>query len=114
MYNESNHTSNFPSYLKLADVNLAHKKDERILKGNYRNVSILPPVPKIFEREMFNQISTYIDRYLSPFPCGFRKGYSTQCLSVMLDKWSKALDKGKLAGALQIFRKHLSVLIRSF
>ena len=33
--------------------------------------------------------------------CGFRKGYSTQhCLTVMLDKWNKAIDSGKLAGAL--------------
>ena len=32
---------------------------------------------------------------------GFRKGYSTQhCLTVMLDKWNKAIDNGKLAGAL--------------
>ena len=101
MYNESNRTSNFPNSLKLADVTPAHKKDERIIKGNYRNVSILPPVSKIYERDMFDQISAYIDKFLSPFLCGFRKGYSTQhCLSVMLDKWSKALDNGKFAGAL--------------
>ena len=32
---------------------------------------------------------------------GFRKGFSTQyCLIVMLDKWSKAMDQGKFAGAL--------------
>ena len=65
MYNESNHTSNFHSSLKLADVTPAHKKDERILKGTYRNVSILYAVSKIYEREMFDQISTYINRYLS-------------------------------------------------
>ena len=39
MYNESNRKSNFPNSLKLADVTPAHKKDERIIKGNYRNVS---------------------------------------------------------------------------
>ena len=44
MYNESNRKSNFPNSLKLADVTPAHKKDERIMKGNYRNVSILPPL----------------------------------------------------------------------
>ena len=33
--------------------------------------------------------------------CGFRKGFSTQhCLTVMLECWKKAIDKGKLAGAL--------------
>ena len=34
---------------------------------------------------------------LSPYLCGFRKGYNTQyCLMVMLEKWKKALDKKKL------------------
>ena len=50
---------------------------------------------------MFDQISDYIDKFLSPYLCGFRKGYSTQhSLIVMLEKWRKALDNGKLAGAL--------------
>ena len=39
--------------------------------------------------------------YLSPYLCGFRKGFSTQhCLTVMLECWKKTIDKGKLAGAL--------------
>ena len=43
----------------------------------------------------------YIDQYLSPFLFGFRKGFSTEyCLIVMLEKWKKAVDQGKLAGAL--------------
>ena len=50
---------------------------------------------------MYDQIYAYIDHYLSPYLCGFRKGFSTQhCLTVMLERWKKAIDKGKLAGAL--------------
>ena len=50
---------------------------------------------------MYDQIYAYIDNYLSPYLCGFRKGFSTQhCLTVMLECWKKAIDKGKLAGAL--------------
>ena len=101
MYNDSNNTSNFPNSLKSADVTPIHKKEERTMKDNYRPVSILPPVSKKIERNMFDQISSYIDKYLSPFLFGFRKGYSTQhCLSVMINKWKKAMDSGKLAGAL--------------
>ena len=101
MYNVSSGNSSFPNALKLADVTPVHKKMERINKDNYRPVSILPPVSKIFERNMFDQTSSYIDKYLSPFLCGFRKGYSTQhCLMVMINKWQKAMDNGKLAGAL--------------
>ena len=64
-------------------------------------MSILPTISKIFERNMYDQISLYINKYLSPYLCGFRKGYSTQhCLTVMLERWKKALDNGKIAGAL--------------
>ena len=94
MYNNSNRNSNFPNSLKLADVTPVHKKEERTMKDKYRPVSILPPISKIFERNMFDQMSSYIDKYLSPFLCGLRKGFSTQ------HRWKKAIDSGKLAGAL--------------
>ena len=50
---------------------------------------------------MQNDISKYINNYLSPYLCGFRKGYSTEtCLMAMLECWKKALDKNKIAGAI--------------
>ena len=91
----------FPNSLKLADVTPAHKKDDTTNKTNYRPVSILPTISKIFERDMFNQIFEYIEQYLSPYLCGFRKHYNTQnCLMVMIEKWKKALDKKEKAGAV--------------
>ena len=43
----------------------------------------------------------FMNDKLSPYLCGFRKGYNTQyCLMVVLEKWKKALDKKKVAGAL--------------
>ena len=51
LLNDSNCNSDFPSALKLADVTPTHKKDERIIKGNYRPVSILPPVSKVFRKK---------------------------------------------------------------
>ena len=96
MCNESISNVAFPDSLKLADITPAHKKEERTKKNNYRPVSILPSISKIFERKMYDQISLYINKYLSPYLCGFRKGYSTQhCLTVMLERWKKALDNGK-------------------
>ena len=101
MYNDSKSKADFPSSLKLADITPAHENNDRSTKNNYRPVSILPSISKVFERNMFDQISTYIDKYLSPFLCGFRKGFSTQyCLTVMLERWKKAMDNGKLAGGL--------------
>ena len=101
LYNDSNSNLEFPDKLKLADITPTYKKDDATNKENYRPVSILPSVSKLFERIMFEQISEYINKFLSPYLCGFRKGYSTQnCLIVMLEKWKQALDNGKLAGAL--------------
>ena len=91
MYNEAKSKADFPSSLKLADITPAHKKDERTIKNNYRPVSILPSISKIFERNMYDQIYAYIDNHLSPYLCGFRKGFSTQhCLTVMLERWKKS------------------------
>ena len=100
IFNDSILSCTFPGPLKLADITPAHKKNETTKMDNYRPVSILPTVSKIFERSMYDQIYAYMDNHLSHFLCGFRKGYSTQhCLMIMLEKWRKALDKRNIAGA---------------
>ena len=66
---------------KLVNISLAFKKGDRNFKENYRPVSILSNISKIFEQCMFRQISRFMDSYLTKKQCGFRKGYSPQyCL----------------------------------
>ena len=85
----------------MADITAGHKKFDKSNKANYRPVSILPTISKVFERNMFEQIDTYMSDYLSQCLCGFRKGYNTQsCLIIMLEKWRKALDNRNIAGGL--------------
>ena len=43
--------------LKMADITPVHKKESRSAKNNYRQVSILPNISKLYERIMFKQIS---------------------------------------------------------
>ena len=92
---------NFPENLKLADATpIFEKKDETFFE-NYRPVSILPTVSKIFERIMQKQITDYIGKFLSPFLCGYRKGFSTQyALLSLIERWRLCLDKQGFAGAL--------------
>ena len=91
----------YPSPLEWTDITPVHKKDDRSLKSNYRPISILTSVSKIFERIIHDQILIFVEQYLSPYLCGFRKEYSTQyCLIIMLERWKKALDNRKIAGAL--------------
>ena len=100
-FNDSISTNEFPELLKNADITPSHKKDERTKKENYRPISILPPVSKIFERNIYEQICVYMNNHLSDYLCGFRKSYNTQhCLILMIEKWRKALDTQNLAGAL--------------
>ena len=92
---------NFPENLKLADVTPIFKKKDKTFVENYRPVSVLPTVSKIFERIMQKQITDYIGKFLSPFLCGYRKGFSTQyALLSLIERWRLCLDKQGFAGAL--------------
>ena len=100
-FNESIISCKFLSVLKLADVKPVHKKTSRFEKTNYRPVSLLLNISKIFERCMHRQISKYFETVLSKFQRGFRKGYSTQdCLLAMVENCKKALDQGNEYRAL--------------
>ena len=68
----------FSTNLKNADVTPVFKKYNPLLAKNYRPVSVLRTVLKIFERLLQKQIIDYINQYLSPLLCGYRKGFSTQ------------------------------------
>ena len=100
-FNKSIDFGNFPVNLKNADVTPAHKNGARTDKGNYRPVSILPAMSKIYERLLYDQISNYMETKLSDNLCGFRKGRSAQhCLIVMLEKWRTTLDRRGFSGVL--------------
>ena len=91
----------FPSNLKVADITPTFKKDDRLLKSNYRPISILPTLSKIFEKILYMQIYEYFNDIFSKYLCGFRKGHSTQhCLLFMLEKLRKYLDNGLKTGIL--------------
>ena len=98
------HGKKFASQLKLADITPLHKKLEAIKKENYRPVSLLPVVSKLFERVMQKQMIAYIEKFLSPYLCGYRKGFNSQyALIAMIEKWKKCLDgEGGFAGAIMM------------
>ena len=74
IYNASKDDHTFPETLKNADVVPIHKKEERTKKENYRPVSLLPIVSKLFEREMYNQLLAFIETHLSPLSIWVPKG----------------------------------------
>ena len=91
----------FPTKLKLAEINPIFKSLENNFVGNYRPVSVLPVVSKIFERIMQRQINSFVEKHLSPFLCGYRKGYSSQyALLAMIERWKLSLDNNSFAGGV--------------
>ena len=62
---------------------------------------------------MHKQIGFYIDQFLSPYMCGYRKGFSTQHARLpLIEKWKKVLDNKGYGGAILMdFQKPLTPLI---
>ena len=99
--NYSIQDSSFPQELKLSEVIPVYKKLNPLQKENYRPVSLLPPVSKVFERIIHKQITNYMTDKLAHSIAGFRKSHGTQnSLAMMLQKWKRALDKGGYVSAL--------------
>ena len=77
------------------------KKDSRTDKKNFRPISILPNVSKIYERCLHKQLEEYFQALFSKCQCGFQKGYSViNALLPMIEKLRKSLDDGGAFGAL--------------
>ena len=86
---------NLPDKLKLVDIALLHKNDDVTNKTNYRPISMLPIVSKVFEKLIQNQIGAFIDTKLFAFMCGYRRGYSTQYALIALIKKLKKSEEGR-------------------
>ena len=63
--NNAIETSTFPEQLKYADVKRVFEKDSRTDKNNYRPISILPNISKIYERCINKQLEEYFQALLS-------------------------------------------------
>ena len=68
---------------------------------NYRPISILSALSKIFERIVSEQIEKFMAGMLSPLLSGFRQGYSTHhALFRVVEKWKKHLDMMGIVGTI--------------
>ena len=93
--------STFPSKLKQAQVTPLHKKNDPMLKSNYRPVSILQIPSKIYEKVLSEQLSSYFDSIFNDFLCAFRKGHGCQTtLLRLLEDWKYALDSNEYVASI--------------
>ena len=50
----------FPEIFKITEITPIYKKANLLEKDNYRPISILPNISKIYERIMHNQITDFL------------------------------------------------------
>ena len=92
-------TGIFPKELKISRVKPLFKSGDPLQFNNYRPVSLLPSLSKIFEHIIFYQIMCYLteNSLLSSEQFGFRPGHSTELAALrMVDHIIKQMDNGKL------------------
>ena len=89
-------TGIFPDKLKIAKVVPIYKSDDESIFNNYRSISVLPALSKVFEKIVFNQTYAYVDDHNQFFgnQYGFRKKHSTElAVSEVIDIITNQLDK---------------------
>ena len=85
----------FPRSLKIAKVIAVFKQCSRTSCHNYRPISVLSALSKIFEECILNQLVFYftMEDFMIPNQYGFRQGRTTtECLVDLLNKVTTALD----------------------
>ena len=91
----------FPTNLKIEQVAPIYKKKSTPNKANYRPVSLLPIMSKVFERVIYTQLMSHFNKKFNPFLSAFRPGYgcNTTLLKIIED-WKESLDKNHYVAAI--------------
>ena len=89
----------FPNEMKLANVLPLFKSGDPMLFNNYRPVSLLCVLSKVFEKAMYSRLLSFIENHnlLFQYQFGFRQMHSSyMALMIMMDKITAAMDRGDL------------------
>ena len=98
LFNKSLSLGKFPSPYKDANVTPVHKKGDLSLVSNYRPISLLNSVAKLFEKLVFKYLYNHLqdNNMLSSLQSGFIPGDSTvNQLAYLYHIFTKTLDAGK-------------------
>ena len=85
----------FPLLLKTSKFIPVYKKDTKLQCSNYRPISLLSNIGKVFERLMYNRLYTFLGKnsVIYDLQFGFRQKYSTSHASIHLtEKIREQLD----------------------
>ena len=109
LFNHAIRSNTIPLEWKTAVVSPIFKKGDKIDVNNYRGISVLPPVAKIFEKILATQIIIFlnVNKILFNGQHGFRAGHSCEtALHELLSDLNNIKDKRLITLLLLIdFRK---------
>ena len=97
IFNLSSRTGIFPDCFKLARVTPIPKGGDSTNAGNYRPISVLPILSKIFEKVVYKQLYTYFEQnnILYKHQYGFRRHRSTvQAIRNRMQYMYDSIDSG--------------------
>ena len=97
--NQSLTTGIFPDNLKLAKVIPLFKKGDPTSINNYRPISLLPALSKIFKRVIYNQINSYLtlNNLYYEGQYGFRSKQSTKLAALdIIDTITSIMENGNI------------------
>ena len=99
-FNRSINTGIFPHDRKCSKVIPLFKKGERRHLNNYRPISIIPVVAKVFERVIYNQVYAFLvdNNLLTSSQSGFRGLHSTVTALRLeaINCWAYNIDSGNV------------------
>lgn len=105
LFNLSLDTCSVPLMWKTARITPLHKGGDSLDVNNYRPISIICSVIKIFEKIIFKQLFRYVNEFsiLSPNQSGFRSNHSTTTALVKFtNDVASSMDKNMSTGAIFI------------
>ena len=100
MINVSFNKGIFPDFLKVINAIPIHKKGEKLDPNNYRPISLLSYISKLYEKAMHIRLTNFLrkNKVLFSYHFGFRNNYSANHALTNLTKILRnALDNGNFA-----------------
>ena len=87
IFNVSLSTGIFPDKMKHAKVTPIYKSGEKIDCSNYRPISVISAVAKMFEQIVYNQLNYFLNEntIISTHQSGFRTRHSTETTLMILE-----------------------------
>ena len=101
LFNECIRKGEWPEAWKKGEWNPVHKKDDRLDERNYRPITLLSTVDKVFESMTSIQVNNHFDSKLDPCISAYRKKHSCETTLLRLtEDWKLAVDSEQFIGIL--------------